>query len=32
LKVHAAAPHMAAYAAKTREFIASRALHILSPT
>ena len=32
LKAHAAAPHMAAYSAKTREFIASRTLHILSPT
>jgi quinol monooxygenase YgiN len=31
LKAHAAAPHMAAYAAKTKEFIASRAIHILSP-
>lgn len=32
LKVHAAAPHMAAYAATTRELIASRVIHILSPT
>ena len=31
LKTHAAAPHMAAYGAKTREFIASRVIHILSP-
>ena len=31
LKAHAAAPHMAAYGAKTREFIASRAIHILQP-
>jgi len=31
LKAHAAAPHMAAYAAKTREMIASRTIHILSP-
>jgi quinol monooxygenase YgiN len=31
LKAHAAAPHMAAYAGKTREFIASRVIHILSP-
>jgi quinol monooxygenase YgiN len=31
LGAHAAAPHMAAYAAKTREFIASRAIHILQP-
>ena len=29
LKAHAAAPHMAAYAAKTKEFIASRVIHIL---
>ncbi len=32
LKAHAAAPHMAAYAAKTKEMIASRVIHILSPT
>lgn len=31
LKAHAAAPHMAAYAGKTKEFIASRVVHILSP-
>ena len=31
LKAHAAAPHMAAYAAKTKELIASRVIHILSP-
>ena len=31
LKAHAAAPHMAAYAAKTKEYIASRAVHILQP-
>ena len=31
LKAHAAAPHMAAYAAKTKEMIASRLIHILSP-
>ena len=31
LRVHAAAPHMAAYAAKTKEHIASRVIHILSP-
>ena len=31
LKAHAAAPHMAAYAAKTRELIASRVIHILQP-
>ncbi|MEQ1806207.1 MAG: putative quinol monooxygenase [Burkholderiaceae bacterium] len=32
LKAHAAAPHMAAYGAKAREHIASRIIHILSPT
>lgn len=32
LKAHAAAPHMAAYAAKTREMIASRTIHVLSPS
>jgi quinol monooxygenase YgiN len=32
LKAHAAAPHMAAYGARTKELIASRAIHILSPT
>ena len=31
LKAHAAAPHMAAYAAKTRDMVASRAVHILQP-
>ena len=31
LKAHAIAPHMAAYGAKTKEFIASRVIHILSP-
>jgi quinol monooxygenase YgiN len=31
LKAHAAAPHMAAYAAKVKEMIASRVIHILSP-
>ena len=31
LKAHAAAPHMAAYGAKTKEFIASRIIHILQP-
>ena len=31
LKAHAAAPHMAAYGAKTKDFIASRLIHILSP-
>lgn len=32
LKAHSAAPHMAAYAAKTREHIANRVIHVLSPT
>ena len=31
LKAHAAAPHMAAYAAKTKDMIASRLIHILTP-
>ena len=31
LKAHAAAPHMAAYAAKVKDMIASRAIHVLSP-
>ena len=31
LKAHAAAPHMAAYAAKTKPMIASRVIHVLSP-
>jgi quinol monooxygenase YgiN len=31
LKAHAAAPHMAAYAGKTRDMIASRTIHVLSP-
>jgi len=31
LKAHAAAPHMAAYGAKTKDHIASRVIHILSP-
>jgi quinol monooxygenase YgiN len=31
LKAHAAAPHMAAYAAKTRDWIANRVIHVLSP-
>ncbi len=31
LKAHAAAPHMAAYGAKTKELIASRVIHILQP-
>jgi quinol monooxygenase YgiN len=32
LKAHAAAPHMAAYGAKTKDMIASRVIHVLSPT
>jgi quinol monooxygenase YgiN len=32
LKAHAAAPHMAAYGAQTRDMIASRVIHILTPT
>jgi quinol monooxygenase YgiN len=31
LKAHAAAAHMAAYAAKVKDMIASRVIHILSP-
>ncbi len=31
LRAHAAAPHMAAYGAKTREHVASRVIHVLSP-
>jgi quinol monooxygenase YgiN len=31
LKAHGASPHMAAYGAKTKEFIANRVIHILSP-
>jgi quinol monooxygenase YgiN len=31
LKAHAASPHMAAYAAKTKESIASRVIHVLQP-
>lgn len=30
LKAHAAAPHMAAYSAKTKDLIASRTIHLLS--
>ena len=29
LRAHAAAPHMAAYAARVKELIASRAIHVL---
>ncbi len=32
LKAHAAAPHMAAYAASTKNMIAERVIHVLSPT
>ena len=32
LKAHAVAPHMQAYGAKTKELLASRVIHILSPT
>jgi quinol monooxygenase YgiN len=31
LRAHAAAPHMASYAAGTRDYIASRTIHVLSP-
>lgn len=31
LKAHAAALHMAAYAAKVKDMIASRVIHVLSP-
>mgnify|MGYP001065830346 CR=1 FL=1 len=31
LKAHAAAPHMAAYAAKTKDLVAKRAVHVLQP-
>jgi quinol monooxygenase YgiN len=31
LKAHAASPHMTAYAAKTRDMIASRVIHVLQP-
>jgi quinol monooxygenase YgiN len=31
LRAHAASPHMAAYAAKTRDMIQNRVIHILSP-
>ena len=31
LKAHAAAPHMSAYAAKTKDWIASRVIHVLAP-
>jgi quinol monooxygenase YgiN len=31
LAAHAAAPHMAAYAARVKELIASRTIHVLTP-
>jgi quinol monooxygenase YgiN len=31
LKAHAAAPHMKAYGAKTKDWIAERAIHVLEP-
>ncbi len=31
LKAHGASPHMAAYAARTRDMIQSRVIHVLSP-
>jgi quinol monooxygenase YgiN len=31
LKAHAASPHMAAYGARTRDHVASRVIHVLSP-
>ncbi len=31
LKAHAGAPHMLAYAAKTRDMVTTRAIHILQP-
>jgi quinol monooxygenase YgiN len=31
LKAHAAAPHMAAYAGKVKDLIASRIIHVLAP-
>jgi quinol monooxygenase YgiN len=32
LKAHASAPHMAAYGAKVKDMVASRVIHVLSPT
>lgn len=32
LKAHASAPHMAVYAGRTRDLIASRAIHVLTPS
>ena len=31
LKAHAAAPHMAVYAAKVKDMLAGRVIHVLSP-
>lgn len=31
LKAHAGAPHMSAYAARVKELIAARAIHVLAP-
>jgi quinol monooxygenase YgiN len=31
LKAHAAAPHMAAYAAKVKDLLAGRVIHIMAP-
>ena len=31
LRAHAGAPHMAAYGARTRDMVASRTIHVLSP-
>ena len=31
LKAHAGSPHMAAYGSKTKDLIASRVIHVLSP-
>lgn len=31
LKAHAAAPHMATYAAKVKDLLAGRVIHVLSP-
>jgi quinol monooxygenase YgiN len=31
LKAHAGSPHMAAYGAKTKDLIAARVIHVLSP-
>ena len=31
LKAHAAAPHMKAYGAKTKDMLASRVIHVLKP-